>query len=112
MPTLSSSARIVTGLDSSWVSPFNRIRKGTCTPAAARTRRACSSLTAFQPPHRRARRAAHVKYGAVEQRRDDGVIRMLAGVLTETLSGERRVALVPAVLPALAKAGVSVVVQS
>jgi len=37
---------------------------------------------------------------------------MLAGVLTETLSGERRVALVPAVLPALAKAGVSVVVQS
>ena len=37
---------------------------------------------------------------------------MLAGVLTETLSGERRVALVPAVLPALAKAGVSVVIQS
>src|SRR6476469_9932656 len=37
---------------------------------------------------------------------------MLAGVLTETLSGERRVALVPAVLPALAKVGVSVLVQS
>src|SRR3954469_8331663 len=37
---------------------------------------------------------------------------MLAGVLTETLSGERRVALVPAVLPALAKAGVSVLLQS
>ncbi len=37
---------------------------------------------------------------------------MLAGVLTETLSGERRVALVPAVLAALAKAGVSVVIQS
>ena len=37
---------------------------------------------------------------------------MIAGVLTETLSGERRVALVPAVIPALAKAGVSVVVQA
>jgi NAD(P) transhydrogenase subunit alpha len=37
---------------------------------------------------------------------------MLAGVLTETLAGERRVALVPAVLAALAKAGVSVVIQS
>ena len=37
---------------------------------------------------------------------------MIAGVLTETMAGERRVALVPAVLPALAKAGVTVVVQS
>jgi len=37
---------------------------------------------------------------------------MIAGVLTETLPGERRVALIPAVLPALAKAGVSVLVQS
>jgi NAD(P) transhydrogenase subunit alpha len=37
---------------------------------------------------------------------------MIAGVLTETLPGERRVALTPAVLPALAKAGVSVLLQS
>ena len=37
---------------------------------------------------------------------------MIAGVLTETLPGERRVALIPAVLPALAKAGISVLVQS
>ncbi len=37
---------------------------------------------------------------------------MIAGVLTETLAGERRVALVPAVLPALAKAGISVIIQS
>jgi NAD(P) transhydrogenase subunit alpha len=37
---------------------------------------------------------------------------MVAGVLTETLPGERRVALTPAVLPALAKAGIQVVVQS
>jgi NAD(P) transhydrogenase subunit alpha len=37
---------------------------------------------------------------------------MIAGVLTETLPGERRVALVPAVIPALAKAGVSVVMQA
>src|SRR5262245_10877301 len=37
---------------------------------------------------------------------------MIAGVITETLAGERRVALVPSVLPALAKAGASVVVQS
>ena len=37
---------------------------------------------------------------------------MIAGILTETLPGERRVALIPAVLPALAKAGVSVLAQS
>jgi NAD(P) transhydrogenase subunit alpha len=37
---------------------------------------------------------------------------MVAGVLTETLPGERRVALTPAVIPALAKAGIQVVVQS
>ena len=37
---------------------------------------------------------------------------MVAGVLTETFPGERRVALTPAVLPALAKAGIQVVVQS
>ena len=37
---------------------------------------------------------------------------MIAGVLKETLPGEHRVALIPAVLPALAKAGVSVVVQA
>jgi NAD(P) transhydrogenase subunit alpha len=37
---------------------------------------------------------------------------MIAGVLTETLPGERRVAVTPAVLPALAKAGVTVVIQS
>jgi H+-translocating NAD(P) transhydrogenase subunit alpha len=37
---------------------------------------------------------------------------MIAGVITETLAGERRVALVPSVLPALAKAGASVIVQS
>ncbi len=37
---------------------------------------------------------------------------MIAGVLTETLPGERRVALTPAVLPALAKAGVTVLLQS
>jgi NAD(P) transhydrogenase subunit alpha len=36
---------------------------------------------------------------------------MIAGVLTETLPGERRVALTPSVLPALTKAGVKVVVQ-
>jgi NAD(P) transhydrogenase subunit alpha len=37
---------------------------------------------------------------------------MVAGVLTETFPGERRVALTPVVLPALAKAGIQVVVQS
>ena len=37
---------------------------------------------------------------------------MIAGVLTETLQGERRVALTPAMLPALAKAGISVLLQS
>ena len=37
---------------------------------------------------------------------------MIAGVLTETLPGERRVALTPAVLPALSKAGINVLVQS
>ena len=36
---------------------------------------------------------------------------MIAGVITETLAGERRVALVPSVIPALAKIGVSVLVQ-
>jgi NAD(P) transhydrogenase subunit alpha len=36
---------------------------------------------------------------------------MIAGVITETLEGERRVALVPSVVPALAKIGVSVLVQ-
>jgi NAD(P) transhydrogenase subunit alpha len=36
---------------------------------------------------------------------------MIAGVLTETLPGERRVALTPSVLPALTKAGVTVLVQ-
>ena len=36
---------------------------------------------------------------------------MIAGVITETLAGERRVALVPSVPPALAKIGVSVLVQ-
>ena len=36
---------------------------------------------------------------------------MIAGVITETLAGERRVALVPSVVPALAKIGVSVLVQ-
>jgi NAD(P) transhydrogenase subunit alpha len=36
---------------------------------------------------------------------------MIAGVLTETLPGERRVALTPSVLPALAKAGVTVLLQ-
>jgi NAD(P) transhydrogenase subunit alpha len=37
---------------------------------------------------------------------------MIAGVITETLATERRVALVPSVLPALAKAGITVLVQS
>jgi H+-translocating NAD(P) transhydrogenase subunit alpha len=37
---------------------------------------------------------------------------MIAGVITETLPGERRVALVPSVLPPFTKAGASVVVQS
>ena len=37
---------------------------------------------------------------------------MVAGVLAETFPGERRVALAPVVLPALAKAGIQVVVQS
>jgi NAD(P) transhydrogenase subunit alpha len=37
---------------------------------------------------------------------------MIAGVITETLGGERRVALVPAVLPTLSKAGLNVLVQS
>jgi H+-translocating NAD(P) transhydrogenase subunit alpha len=37
---------------------------------------------------------------------------MIAGVLTETLPGERRVALTPAVLPSLSKAGINVLVQS
>jgi NAD(P) transhydrogenase subunit alpha len=37
---------------------------------------------------------------------------MIAGVLAETLPGERRVALTPAVVPPLAKAGISVLVQS
>ena len=37
---------------------------------------------------------------------------MVVGVITETLPGERRVALVPAVLPQVAKAGISVLVQS
>jgi len=36
---------------------------------------------------------------------------MIAGVIAETLAGERRVALVPSVVPALAKIGVSVLVQ-
>ena len=36
---------------------------------------------------------------------------MIAGVITETLAGERRVALVPSVVPALAKIGVSVLFQ-
>jgi len=36
---------------------------------------------------------------------------MIAGVITETLAGERRVALVPSVVPALAKIGVAVLVQ-
>jgi NAD(P) transhydrogenase subunit alpha len=36
---------------------------------------------------------------------------MIAGVLTETLPGERRVALTPSVLPALTKAGVKVLVE-
>jgi NAD(P) transhydrogenase subunit alpha len=37
---------------------------------------------------------------------------MIAGVITETLAGERRVALIPAVLPTLSKAGLNVLVQS
>src|SRR6187401_2178818 len=36
---------------------------------------------------------------------------MIAGVIAETLAGERRVALVPSVVPALAKIGVSVLFQ-
>ena len=36
---------------------------------------------------------------------------MIAGVITETLAGERRVALVPSVVPALAKIGIAVLVQ-
>jgi proton-translocating NAD(P)+ transhydrogenase subunit alpha len=36
---------------------------------------------------------------------------MIAGVIAETLAGERRVALVPAVVPTLSKAGIHVVVQ-
>ena len=36
---------------------------------------------------------------------------MIAGVLTETLPGERRVALTPSVLPALTKAGVKVLLE-
>jgi NAD(P) transhydrogenase subunit alpha len=36
---------------------------------------------------------------------------MIAGVIAETVAGERRVALVPSVVPALAKIGVSVLVQ-
>jgi NAD(P) transhydrogenase subunit alpha len=37
---------------------------------------------------------------------------MIAGVLKETLPGERRVALVPAIVPTLIKSGVSVLVES
>lgn len=37
---------------------------------------------------------------------------MIVGILRETFPGERRVALVPATLPALAKAGLQVVVES
>ena len=37
---------------------------------------------------------------------------MIAGVLTETLPGERRVALTPAVVPALVKSGLTVIVQA
>jgi len=37
---------------------------------------------------------------------------MIVGVPRETFPGERRVALVPAVIPALAKAGLEVVVQA
>src|SRR6201997_108312 len=37
---------------------------------------------------------------------------MIVGVPRETFPGERRVALVPAVLPSLAKAGLQVVVES
>jgi proton-translocating NAD(P)+ transhydrogenase subunit alpha len=37
---------------------------------------------------------------------------MIAGVIAETLPGERRVAVVPAVVPALSKAGLSVAVES
>jgi NAD(P) transhydrogenase subunit alpha len=37
---------------------------------------------------------------------------MIAGVLKETFAGERRVALVPMVLPPLAKAGIEVVVEA
>lgn len=37
---------------------------------------------------------------------------MIAGVVKETFPGERRVALIPAVIPGLAKAGINVIVQS
>ncbi len=37
---------------------------------------------------------------------------MIAGVLKETLAGERRVAVTPAVVPALAKSGITVLVES
>jgi NAD(P) transhydrogenase subunit alpha len=37
---------------------------------------------------------------------------MIAGVIAETLAGERRVALTPAVIPTLVKAGMTVLVQS
>ncbi len=37
---------------------------------------------------------------------------MIAGVIAETLPGERRVAVVPSVVPALVKAGLSVAIQS
>jgi proton-translocating NAD(P)+ transhydrogenase subunit alpha len=37
---------------------------------------------------------------------------MITGVIAETFPGERRVALVPAVIPTLVKSGVSVIVQS
>src|SRR5262245_12088636 len=37
---------------------------------------------------------------------------MIAGVIAETLSGERRVAIVPAVVPTFTKAGLQIVLQS
>ena len=37
---------------------------------------------------------------------------MIAGVIAETLPGERRVAVVPAVMPALVKAGLTVAIES
>src|SRR6478609_2994727 len=77
MPTLSSSARMVTGLGSSWASPLREIRKGTCTPAPRHDAGALSprlSVFLLDPrcgddPGRGGRSAFHFDLRAVGDRR-------------------------------------------